>query len=159
MEDVEESKDQKFQWPSKGDIEKIMTSEDVRIEKIEVWQNGLCSLAVLHSIKIYLSNGIVSELFGPKKREKKHLQQILIIKNDIREVGIKCNQNSLVFKGIKFKDKDRKIIAKWEIPSVIIKSFRVQKIPQDETVIGVYGQISENCNCLRSFGFVTVKRN
>ena len=81
---------EEFEWPRKSDLERIMTTESIRIKTIELWQNTDTVMdASLHSIRITLSNGESSKIFGPSckkfKKRKIHLDE------NIQEVNIKCS--------------------------------------------------------------------
>ena len=58
--------------------------------------------------------------------------------------------------GLKFNDKDKINLGKWDLPYY---QYKTQTIPCDETVIGIYGKIQNDSgySWLVSLGFMTVK--
>ena len=132
-----------------------MTSDKVRIKKIELWQDfAQDQNASLHNIRIFLSNGESSKLFGAKVW--KYKQKILEIRSSIHHIDLKADERSSKVYGLNFQDKFSGDIDRWELPSG--NWFR-RKIPDGETVIGVYGKVESFLECISSLGFITVKRN
>ena len=108
MSDYDENIRTIFEWPQENQIPYLFADPTVRIKKIDIWDEG-SNIPSLHSIRVTLSNGMQSPIFGAEGKMKN--MKTLTINKEVKTLEIGTSGSEVG--GLKFKDKNQEVIAKW----------------------------------------------
>ena len=115
----------------------------------------------LSGIQLMFTNGVESPIFESDTSRDRELTTIDIdISKSVRKLGLLVSNSNYIF-GIKLLDeKNREIIwEEWngEVPGHI--TWKYQKIPEGQEIIGVYGNKTKGGYSIKQLGFVMWKPN
>ena len=91
-----------------------MTDKTIKIERIQVWDDGHVHFPSLHSIRVVLTNGKKSPLFGSRYQKKNTKNVVLDERAHTLAVNLEKADGNTIF-GLKFSNQNKKEISCWEL--------------------------------------------